>query len=209
MILFLIFSFIVAIVISYYLLNPKKFLRKFLFTFLLINSMTLILYFYSGNIKAFFFEEELTNEINQSINDPEKFGQIDPRKIIFFLEKKLEKEPKDREGWLLLARTCAITGFTQKADLYYNTASKYFPMDEQILYEYSNLKRNINQFESALNFLKRIKEINPLNLKSRQLTIEILHQTRQFRKLTKEIESLSKNKNIKKSWINEVIKSLP
>ena len=82
-------------------------------------------------------------------------------------------------------------------------------MDEQILYEYSNLKRNINQFESALNFLKRIKEINPLNLKSRQLTIEILHQTRQFRKLTKEIESLSKNKNIKKSWINEVIKSLP
>ena len=74
--------------------------------------MTLILYFYSGNIKAFFFEEELTNEINKSINDPEKFGQIDPRKIIFFLEKKLEKEPKDREGWLLLARKFPALSFS-------------------------------------------------------------------------------------------------
>ena len=54
------------------------------------------------------------------------------------------------EGWILLARTCFISGHFQKAELYYKNALKYFPENEIILYELAMLKKNTNKLMSAL-----------------------------------------------------------
>ena len=47
--------------------------------------------------------------------------------VIVFLERKLDENPKDIDAWLVLARTCLITGHIQKSELYYFKALKYFP----------------------------------------------------------------------------------
>ena len=77
------------------------------------------------------------------------------------MENKLKNKPNDFEGWMLLARTCFISGHFQKADLYYNKALKYFPRNEIILYELALLRKNTNQFISAFQYLK--KYINKSN----------------------------------------------
>ena len=99
---------------------------------------------------------KLEKQIKESIKDPNKFLDIDPKKIIFFLENKLKEKPNDLEGWLLLARTCFISGHFQKAGLYYKNALKYFPENETILYELAMLKKNTNKLMSALSILEKI-----------------------------------------------------
>ena len=106
-------------------------------------TFTGILYFTKGNIETFHFEKELNENIRKVLNDPDKLKDIDPKIIITFLEKKLKKTPDDSNGWLILARTCVIGGFYQKADLHYKTALKNFP-------------NNKNLFTRILNFKKKI-----------------------------------------------------
>ena len=80
-------------------------------------------------------------------NDPKSLNEINPQKIIFFLESKLSENPMDLEGWKLLARTCLMTGHIQKAELYYTKALKYFPRNESLIYEYAVLKKNTDKFQ--------------------------------------------------------------
>ena len=75
---------------------------------------------------------ELEKQIRELIKYPNQFENIEPKEFIFFLENKLKKKPSDFDGWMLLARTCYISGYFQKADLYYNRALKYFPKNEII-----------------------------------------------------------------------------
>ena len=59
-----------------------------------------------------------------------KFSSYKPTTLITFLEKKLEKEPNDLQGWLILSRTCVLSGHYQKADKYYQIALELFPNNE-------------------------------------------------------------------------------
>ncbi len=208
MIFFFIITVFVIFFITVYLFNPVREKKRFLIIFFLIGISSFLLYKKSGNINAFFFHKQLEKEIQSLISNPEKFSKIQPEKIIFFLEQKLKKKPNDRDGWVLLARTCFLTGHNQKADLYYKKSLKYFPNDEEILYEYSVLKKNTNQFESALKILFQIKKLNPINLDSRKLILQILKQTNQLKKLDDEILQLKKNKKINDGWLKKTITEL-
>ena len=95
---------------------------------------------------------------------------------------------------MLLARTCYISGYFQKAELYYNRALKYFPKNEIILYELAMLKKNTNKLISALS-IETIYEINPRNLNSIELKLEILKVMKNKKLLNVTIERLKK-KNI-------------
>ena len=81
-----------------------------------------------------FLDNFSEKEIQNLISNPNEFSKIDPKKIVLFLEEKLRDNPNDRDGWVLLARTCMLTGHNQKADLYYKKSLEYFPDDQQILY---------------------------------------------------------------------------
>ena len=95
--------------------------------------------------------------------------------------------------------------YNQKADLYYKKSLEYFPDDQQILYEYSILKKNTDQFDSALKLLFKIKKLDPLNLEARKLILEIFRDTNQLEKLNKEIIQIEKNKSISSEWLTKTI----
>ena len=129
------------------------------------------------------------------------------KKIIFFLENKLKNKPNDFEGWMLLARTCFISGHFQKADLYYNKALKYFfPRNEVILYELHYSEKNTNQFLSALSILEEIYNINPMNLNSIELNLEILKIIKNEKLLNAKIERLKKDNLLKRKELNLILK---
>ena len=134
--------FLIIITLSVSYLN--KFKRKtlgFLLVFILITIPTTIIYLSKGNLETFFFEEKINKIIQEGINDPENFKNISPQVLIIFLEKKLKKEPNDLQGWLILSRTCVLSGHYQKADKYYKNALELFPKNENILLEIALLKK--------------------------------------------------------------------
>ncbi len=184
--------------------NKKKF--SFFFCFILFTS--LIIYNFKGNKNSFSYTYKLEKEISESTNDPEKFANLNPRKIVFFLENKLKKQPNDFEGWMLLARTCFISGHFQKADLYYNTALKFFPNNEVILYELAMLRKNTNQLMSALSILEKIYQINPRNLNSIKLNLEILKKINNKKLLNAKINKLKKENLLKNEEINFILEKM-
>ncbi len=205
MIFFYTLTIIFVFLLNSYLFNPIKETKKFIFFFFLISLTSFILYKKSGNNQSFFFYSEVEKEIQNLISNPNEFSKIDPKKIVIFLEEKLRDNPNDRDGWVLLARTCMLTGHNQKADLYYKKSLEYFPDDQQILYEYSILKKNTDQFDSALKLLFKIKKLDPLNLEARKLILEIFRDTNQLEKLNKEIIQIEKNKSISSEWLTKTI----
>ena len=134
--------FLIIITLSVLYLNKfKKKTLGFFLVFLLITIPTTIIYFSKGNFESFFFEEKINKLVREGINDPENFKRISPQVLIIFLEKKLKKEPKDLQGWLILSRTCELSGHYQKADKYYKNALQLFPTNENILLEIALLKK--------------------------------------------------------------------
>ena len=124
MIFFLFLATLTIFFSIFYLLKFSK-NKKIFFFFALIFLASLSIYSFKGNKTFFSYNFELEKQIKELIK-PDSFANIEPKKIIFFLENKLKNKPNDFEGWMLLARTCFISGHFQKADLYYNKA-KYFP----------------------------------------------------------------------------------
>ena len=156
--MFLIFLTLFCLIImlfSIFLYNPKVSKKKFFLTFLSISFSALLIYFFKGNKEAF-FENLVNEEINKLTDDPKSLTEINPQKIIFFLESKLEENPLDLEGWKLLARTCFMTGYPQKAEVHYTKALKHFPSNETLIYEYAVLKKNTDKFQGALKLLKKV-----------------------------------------------------
>ena len=130
---FFILIFIIILFISIFLSNPKKKKVQYALVVTAIYSTSVIIYLFVGSIDSFFFEKKIEKEIESLIENPERLIKTDPKKLIFYLESKLKKNPNDLEGWKLLARTCLITGHNQKASLYYSQALKLFPKNEDIL----------------------------------------------------------------------------
>ncbi len=192
---FLIITFFIIFIISVYLMNPKNEKKKFFFFLVLISSLSFTTYFFIGNINSFFFEMEIENEIQYLIKNPEQLSQTNPQKIIFYLESKLRDNPNDLEGWKLLARTCLITGYNQKAELHYTNALKHFPSNDSILFEYAVLKKNTNQINSALKLLNKVDILKTKNINLISLFFDLLVTTKNSDILSKKMHSFLKNEN--------------
>ena len=208
MFFFIVISFLFLFSSLIYLYGEKKIDKKFFYVFIFFFLTSSATYLFKGNLESFSFKKNLQKEVQNYINDSTPPEDFNLAKIIIFLENKLKSNPNDYEGWLILARTCLITGHIQKADLYYKKALKYFPKSEQILLEYSELKKNNNQLESAIDLLKKIKQINPKNLSSRKKLIGVLLEFNQISQARIEINELSKEKEIDKIWLKKIIKKL-
>jgi len=142
------------------------------------------------------------------LKDPKKFSSIEPKQIIYFLENKLKKKPDDLDGWMLLARTCFLSGHIQKADLYYNKAIKYFPENVSVLYELAMLRKNSNQLLSASDVLEKIYDIDPAHLSSIKLHLNILKSLKNKKTLSEKIKKLKNNRSLDKIWLENVFLEL-
>lgn len=201
MTIFLILTLLIIIAISYYLMPSIK-NRLILFTCLII--LTPIGYILKGSFESFTFNEENNKIIEDIIISKENVDELDPNRLILYLESKLNKNPKDLQGWLILARTCSLSGYLQKADLYFKKGLNFFPYDEDLLFEYSLLKKNTNQFKSALEILSKLKVISPTNIFARELIIDILITINNKQLAQKEWNEMVKSKNFDNNKLLEI-----
>tara|TARA_Y100000022_G_scaffold198173_1_gene208025 strand:- start:1619 stop:2242 length:624 start_codon:yes stop_codon:yes gene_type:complete len=201
MTIFLILTLLIIIAISYYLMPSIK-NRLILFTSLII--LTPIGYILKGSFESFTFNEENNKIIEDIIISKENIDELDPNRLILYLESKLNKNPKDLQGWLILARTCSLSGYLQKADLYFRKGLNFFPYDEDLLFEYSLLKKNTNQFKSALEILSKLKLISPTNIFARELIIDILITINNKQLAQKEWNEMVKSKNFDNNKLLEI-----
>lgn len=163
---FFFFSLILIIIFFLsYVINPKLYPKKFLI------SLTILLSFGLGTYVSF-GDYKFVNIIDVLYDDLKKDQTNDPRKLVIFLETKLAKDPYDIEGWLILARTCLVTGHIQKAELYYSKARKYFPTNSDLLFETALLKINIGQIDKSLKFLIEAHELNSKSIKIKEQLIK-------------------------------------
>ena len=206
--IFLIVLCLIILLFSIFLYNPKVSKKKFSITFLSISFSALLIYFFKGNKEAFFFENSVNEEINKLANDPKSLNEINPQKIIFFLESKLSENPMDLEGWKLLARTCFMTGHKQKAEVHYKKALKYFPSDESLIYEYAVLKKNTDQFQGALKLLKKVDIKETKDKELIYFYFNLLKETKNFIDFNKVMIDLENNKNIDSSEKDRILKKL-
>ena len=184
----------------------KKWSFPFYFTYVL--TLSGVLYFIKGNLDTFSFDYKLNKEVQKMLDDPEKFSNIEPRKIIYFLENKLKKKPDDLDGWMLLARTCFLSGYIQKANLYYKKAAKYFPNNVSVLYELAMLRKNTNQLIGASDVLEKIYKIDPMHLSSIKLHLNILKSLKNKKNLSEKIKKLKNNNNLDNIWLKKVFMEL-
>ena len=205
---FLIIFCLIIFLFSIFLYNPKVSKKKFSITFLSITFSALLIYFFKGNKEAFLFENLVKKEINKITNNPESLNEINPQKIIFFLESKLKENPMDLEGWKLLARTCLMTGHIQKAEVHYTKALKYFPLNESLIYEYAVLKKNTDQFQGALKLLKKIDVKKTNDKKLIYFYFDLLKETRNYSEFNKVMIELENNKNINSSDKKKILEKL-
>ena len=207
MIFFYIIIFVSILLCSIYLYKPQN--NKFFFwgIFFTIASISSIIYFFKGSPESIKFKKTLNDEISRIISEKDS-SDLDPSKIVLYLEQELKKNPNDLEGWLILARTCMFLGHIQKADLYYKSALKFFPKNEIILYEYSLLKKNYNQIESAIKLLNILKKINPENIDARKNLVELFILTKNKNKVMNELDFIKKNLKVDKIWLEKVEKDL-
>ena len=204
MLLFFVIILALIFFTCFYLKRYDMSFAKFIFLFFFFLISTGIIYYKKGNLESFTFEKNLVSNIENVIKDPEELQKIDPELIILFLEKKLEDNPKDIDGWLILARTCVISGYVQKADMYYKTALSYYPQNKNALLEYSILKKNTNQTKSAIQLLSFSKKIYPEDKKIRELLIEILIINEKVMAARKEINDLIEIKKDDQDYIEYV-----
>ena len=205
---FLITFFLIIFLFSIFLYDPKISKKKFFVTFLSILFSASMIYFVKGNKEAFIFENLVSEEINQITNNPESLKEINPQKIIFFLESKLRENPVDLEGWKLLARTCLMTGHIQKAEVHYTKALKYFPSNESLIYEYAVLKKNTDQLQSALKLLKKVDIKKTKDIELIYFYFNLLKETKSSQILKKKIVELENNRNINFSEKKKILKNL-
>ena len=118
----------------------------------------------------------------------------------------MDNSPDDIQGLLILARTCVLSGYYQKADLHYKNALKKFPNNSNLLLEYSILKKNLNQTEGALKLLFQFKSNYSKNIKGRELIIEILYENQKFLQAEKEISELIEIKRNDQEYIKKLKK---
>ena len=143
------------------------------------------------------------DDLNKNITEGKG---INPNEVIIFLENKLNKNPKDLDAWLVLARTCLITGHIQKSELYYNKGLKYFPRSEDLLLESAILKKSNFDYLNSLKFIKRLLNINSKNIAARMLYVELMLITGELKKAEQKLRELSQDIEIDSDWLQKLNK---
>lgn len=173
-------------------LNPKK---KILFS-IFIFSITILTYITNSNLEVFSYKKNLENDLYSE-------KKINPEKLILFLEIQLKENPNDLEGWKILTKTCFLSGYIQKADIYYKQSLKFFPNNLDLLLEYAELKANVSQLSNAISIREKIKELDNSNIENIISLIKLYVDVGKSNEAKDEIEFL-KNKKIDESIINEL-----
>ena len=174
-------------------LAPQK---EFLVGLFLTVSILFSIYNFKGNIDIFDYASSLETDLKNST-------ELDPIKLILFLEKKLAENPEDLEGWKILARTCMLTGYVQKANKYYLKAIDLIPNDIELLSEYAFFKRNNNKLSESIIISERINLINPEDIDNLVFLTQLYSETNNTEKFEELIEIL-KSKNIDSQIIKEL-----
>ena len=203
MIIFLFVIIIVILSISIFLTQSK--IKKIAIFLFLITGVSII-YFFKGNVESFLFYENNEKIIEELVRTDDGIEKMDPNRLIIYLEEKLKKNPKDHQGWLVLARACSLTGHLQKADLYFKKGLKEFPSNRNLLFEYAILKKNTEQFKSSLELLTKLKISHPDDLDGRKLLIDIFDYLGKKELAKKEFDEMKKIKNIKKEFLEALNK---
>ena len=190
---------LISILIIYYLFGSKLVKKKAFFFSLTLTLITGIVYTFKSNLKSFTYMDDLNRSVIEG-------DGINPNEVIIFLEDKLNKDPNDLDAWLVLARTCLITGHIQKSELYYNKGLKYFPKSEDLLLESAILKKSNFDYSNSLKFLKRLLNINAENIAARMLYIELMLITGELKKANQRLEELSREIEIDSDWLQKLNK---
>jgi len=198
--------FLLILLCTFYLIKNKQDKKKFSFIFLFLTIPTFSTYLFKGSVESFFFEDNLNKKIKNLFEEPEKLNEIQPELVIIYLEKKLKKKPEDIEGWMILTRTCVLSGYYQKADLHYKEGLKNFPYNENLLLEYSILQKNTNQTKSAIKNLIVLKKKFPANVKARELIVDLFIRNSEPLNAKREINELIELKKNDSQYIQKIKK---
>ncbi len=190
---------LISTLIVYFLFGLKLVKTKAIFFSLLLTVITGIIYTFKSNLKSFTYMDDLNKNIIEGKG-------INPNEVIIFLENKLNKNPKDLDAWLVLARTCLITGHIQKSELYYNKGLKYFPRSEDLLLESAILKKSNFDYLNSLKFIKRLLNINSKNIAARMLYVELMLITGELKKAEQKLRELSQDIEIDSDWLQKLNK---
>lgn len=193
-ILFFLISIILCFSFNWYIFKKNK--KKIFIGFLISISILFLIYNYKGNSEIFGYSDSLAIDLKNS-------SELDATKLILFLEKELSKNPKDSEGWKILARTCMLSGYTQKANKYYLKALALLPENIQLLSEYAFFKRNNNDLTKSLEISEKVREIDPNNIENLIFLAQLYFDTDNEEKFKELIDNL-KSKNIKPNIIKEL-----
>ena len=191
---FFLISIILCLSLNFYVFKNNR--KKFFVGLLLTVSILFSIYNFKGNIGIFDFASSLEIDLKNS-------SELDPIKLILFLEKKLAENPEDLEGWKILARTCMLTGYMQKANKYYLKAIDLIPKNIELLSEYAFFKRNSNKLSESIIISERINVINPENIDNLIFLTQLYSETSNTEKFEELIEIL-KSKNIDSKIIKEL-----
>ena len=162
-----------------------------------VSVLTATIYIFKSDLKSFTYINDLKNNIEQG-------KDINPNEVIVFLETKLKKNPRDIEAWLVLARTCLITGHIQKSELYYFKALKYFPENQDLLLETAILKKSNFDFENAIKYVNKLLSLYPKNIPAKMLYIELMLHTGELKKANRILNELSNETDLDSSWLKKL-----
>ena len=191
---FILISIILCVSLNFYIFKNNK--KKFIVGLFLTVSILFFTYNFKSNIDIFDYASSLEIDLKNS-------SELDPIKLILFLEKKLSENPEDLEGWKILARTCMLTGYVQKANKYYLKAIDLIPKDIELLSEYAFFKRNNNKLSESIIISERINLINPEDIDNLVFLTQLYSETNNTEKFEELIEIL-KSKNIDSQIIKEL-----
>ncbi|WP_462321773.1 c-type cytochrome biogenesis protein CcmI [Halochromatium sp.] len=104
--------------------------------------------------------------------------------LVARLEQRLEQEPGDAEGWMMLGRTYFATGDRQRAESALAQAYKLLPTDPMIVLAYAEsiATNNDNQLEGRpAELISEALALEPNNATARWLAAMVAFQRGQFR----------------------------
>ena len=196
---FWLFIFIVGVIsvaFSYYVYKPNLNNNKKILFSILIFSFTGLAYISNSNLEIFSYKKTLENDLYNE-------KKINPEKLILYLEIQLKENPNDLEGWKILAKTCLLSGYVQKANFYYEKSLKFFPDNLDLLLEYAELKENISESSNAIILREKIKSIDGSNIENVISLVRLYIAKGKKNKAINAIKFL-KNKKINENIINEL-----
>ena len=191
---FILISIILCFSFNFFIFKNNK--KKFIIGLFLTVSILFFTYNFKSNIGIFDYASSLEIDLKNS-------SELDPIKLILFLEKKLSENPEDLEGWKILARTCMLTGYVHKENKYYLKAIDLIPKDIELLSEYAFFKRNNNKLSESIIISERINLINPEDIDNLVFLTQLYSETNNTEKFEELIEIL-KSKNIDSQIIKEL-----